>query len=195
MQNLKFVLALTPTPDASQWRIGGVGPSGIGAGAGHVHFIICVWISCVFGGQHKPSIQWNMDLKPIFHQKLRARWLPNADKNESNNMKLTCPTRTTSDSAQHKLYSTYLHWESRWVHRGLQWVHRGLQWVHRGLQWVHRGLQWVHRSLQWVRWGLQWVHRGLQWVRWGLQWVQKAFWIPTCWWVTLQKCPPPPKEM
>ena len=25
--------------DASQWNIGGVGPSGIGAGVGHVHFI------------------------------------------------------------------------------------------------------------------------------------------------------------
>ena len=28
-----------PTPDASQWNIGGVGPSGVGAGVGHVHFI------------------------------------------------------------------------------------------------------------------------------------------------------------
>ena len=30
------------TPDASQWNIGGVGPSGIGAGVGHVHFIFFV---------------------------------------------------------------------------------------------------------------------------------------------------------
>ena len=38
-QNLKFALAPTPTPDASQWNIGGIGPSGVGAGVGHVHFI------------------------------------------------------------------------------------------------------------------------------------------------------------
>ena len=29
-------------PDASQWNIGGVGPSGLGAGIGHVHFIFLV---------------------------------------------------------------------------------------------------------------------------------------------------------
>ena len=40
--NLKFVLAPTPTPDTSQWNIGGVGPSGVGAGVGHVHFIFFV---------------------------------------------------------------------------------------------------------------------------------------------------------
>ena len=49
--NLKFALPPMPTPDASQWNIGGVGPSGVGAGVGHVHFIffcvdfICVWWS------------------------------------------------------------------------------------------------------------------------------------------------------
>ena len=37
--NLKFALPLTPNPDASQWNIGGVGPSGVGAGVGHVHLI------------------------------------------------------------------------------------------------------------------------------------------------------------
>ena len=30
------------TPDASQWNIGGVGPSGVGAGVGHVHFMFFV---------------------------------------------------------------------------------------------------------------------------------------------------------
>ena len=30
----------TPTPDASQWNIGGVGPSGVRAGVGHVHFML-----------------------------------------------------------------------------------------------------------------------------------------------------------
>ena len=29
-------------PGASQWNIGGVGPSGVGAGVGHVHFIFFV---------------------------------------------------------------------------------------------------------------------------------------------------------
>ena len=29
-------------PDASQWNIGGVGPSGVMAGVGHVHFIFFV---------------------------------------------------------------------------------------------------------------------------------------------------------
>ena len=32
---LKFALPPTPTPDASQWNIGGVGSSGVGAGVGH----------------------------------------------------------------------------------------------------------------------------------------------------------------
>ena len=30
------------TPDASQWNIGGFGPSGVGAGVGHVHFMFFV---------------------------------------------------------------------------------------------------------------------------------------------------------
>ena len=37
-----FALLPTPTPDASQWNIGGVGPSGDGAGVGHVHFMFFV---------------------------------------------------------------------------------------------------------------------------------------------------------
>ena len=40
-QNLKFALAPTPTPDASQWNIGGVQSSGVG----HVYFM---YISCIF---------------------------------------------------------------------------------------------------------------------------------------------------
>ena len=39
---LKFPLSPTQTPDASQWNIGDVGPSGVGAGVGHVHFrLLC----------------------------------------------------------------------------------------------------------------------------------------------------------
>ena len=37
----KTTLPPTPTPDASQWNIGGVGPYGVGAGVRHVHFRLC----------------------------------------------------------------------------------------------------------------------------------------------------------
>ena len=63
-------------PDASQLNIDGVGPSGVGAGVGHVHFIflcrfhlryllvplkpIFHWILAC-----KASIQWNMGFKGI----------------------------------------------------------------------------------------------------------------------------------
>ena len=41
--NLKFALPQMPTPDANQGNNGGVGPSRVGAGIGHVHFIFfCV---------------------------------------------------------------------------------------------------------------------------------------------------------
>ena len=50
------------TPDASQWNIGGVRSSGIGAGVGHVHFRFFVSISFAFGSQRKRSFQWNMGL-------------------------------------------------------------------------------------------------------------------------------------
>ena len=40
-QNFKFAFAPTPTPDASQWIIGGIGSSGVG----HVYFM---YISCIF---------------------------------------------------------------------------------------------------------------------------------------------------
>ena len=72
--NLKFALSPTPTPDASQWNIGGGGPSGVGAGVGHVHFIFFVFISFAFGGQRKPSIQWNMGYRlPSFCKALKRR--------------------------------------------------------------------------------------------------------------------------
>ena len=51
-----------PTPDASQWNIGGVGPSGVGAGVGHIHFRLFVLISFAFGSQRRSSFQWNMGL-------------------------------------------------------------------------------------------------------------------------------------
>ena len=54
------MLLPTPTPDASQWNIGGVGPSGIGAGVGHVHFMLFMSISFAPGTQRKLVFQWNM---------------------------------------------------------------------------------------------------------------------------------------
>ena len=62
---LKFVLPPTPTPDASQWNIGGVGSSGIGAGVGHVHFMLFMSISFASGTQRKPVFWWNMGLMII----------------------------------------------------------------------------------------------------------------------------------
>ena len=64
---LKICVSPTPTPDASQWNIGGVGPSGIGAGVGHVHFMFFVLISFAFCSQRKPSFRWNMGLKLNYH--------------------------------------------------------------------------------------------------------------------------------
>ena len=58
----KICVTPTPTPDASQWNIGGVGPSGVEAGVVHVHFRLFVSISFAFGGQRKRSFQWNMGL-------------------------------------------------------------------------------------------------------------------------------------
>ena len=64
-QTLKLALPPTPTPNASQWNIGGVGSSGVG----HVYFM---YISCclctIFRigyakiSRRKPSFQWNMGL-------------------------------------------------------------------------------------------------------------------------------------
>ena len=65
---LKFALPPTPTPDASQWNIGGVGPSGVGAGVGHVHFMLFMSISFASGTQSKLVFQWNMGLKGPFHE-------------------------------------------------------------------------------------------------------------------------------
>ena len=59
-QNLKFALAPMPTPDACQWNIGGVGPSGVGAGV-----MFFVLISFAFCSQLKPSFQWNMGFTVI----------------------------------------------------------------------------------------------------------------------------------
>ena len=60
--NLKFALPPIPTPDASQWNIGGVR-----AGVGHVHFRLFVSISFAFGSQRKHSFQWNMGLSLMSH--------------------------------------------------------------------------------------------------------------------------------
>ena len=65
LPNAKICVSPDATPDASQWNIGGVGPSGVGAGIGHVHFVFFVLISFAFCSQRKPSFQWNMGLRDI----------------------------------------------------------------------------------------------------------------------------------
>ena len=56
----------TPTPDATQWNIGGVGSSGVGAGIGHVHFMLFMSISFASGTQRKPVFWWNMGFSVYF---------------------------------------------------------------------------------------------------------------------------------
>ena len=60
---LKFALAPTATPDASQWNIGGVGSSGVG----HVYFMYISCCLCIIFrvgyakiSSRKGSFQWNM---------------------------------------------------------------------------------------------------------------------------------------
>ena len=85
-QTLKFALAPVPTPDASQWNIGGIGPSG----AGHVYFM---YISCIFHvyfmyiscclciifhvgyvkiSRRKGSFQWNMGFTVFAYKKVTS---------------------------------------------------------------------------------------------------------------------------
>ena len=61
-----FALGSKRKPN-SQWNIGGVGPSGVGAGVGHVHFMFFVLISFAFCSQRKPSFQWNMGFTHAFN--------------------------------------------------------------------------------------------------------------------------------
>ena len=60
---LKFALPPTPTPDASQWNIGGVGSVGVGACVGRVHFMLFMSISFASGTQRKPVFWWNMGFR------------------------------------------------------------------------------------------------------------------------------------
>ena len=62
---LKSALPPTRNPNASQWNIGCVGSPGIGAGAGHVRFMLFVSISFALGSQHECSFQWNMGLTQL----------------------------------------------------------------------------------------------------------------------------------
>ena len=55
-----------PTPDASQWNIGGVGSSGVG----HVYFMYISCCLCIIFrvgsariSRRKPSFQWNMGFR------------------------------------------------------------------------------------------------------------------------------------
>ena len=57
--NPKICITPNGTPNMSQWNIGGIGSSGVGACVGHVDFMLFVSISFALGSQREPSIQWN----------------------------------------------------------------------------------------------------------------------------------------
>ena len=63
-QNVKFALPPTPTPDASQWNIGGFGSPTQDFCVGHIHFMLFMSISFASGTQRKLVFQWNMGLTP-----------------------------------------------------------------------------------------------------------------------------------
>ena len=76
--NLKFALAPTPNPNASQWNIGGVGSSGVG----HVHFMYISCCLCNFFrvgnakiSRRKGRFQWNTDLKLLVERQNEKRGL------------------------------------------------------------------------------------------------------------------------
>ena len=68
MPNLKFALPPTGSPNASQWNIGCLGSSGIGARIGHVHFRLFVSILFAFGSQRKRgfSVEYGLKNKGYF---------------------------------------------------------------------------------------------------------------------------------
>ena len=64
-QNLKFALPPTPTPDISQWNIGGIGSSGVG----NVYYMYISCCLCIIFrisyariSRCKGRFQWNMGL-------------------------------------------------------------------------------------------------------------------------------------
>ena len=70
----------TPTPDASQWNIGGVGSSGIG----HIYFMYISSCLCIIFrvgyakiSRRKGRFQWNMGLKAQFFKNIVGpNWFP-----------------------------------------------------------------------------------------------------------------------
>ena len=67
--------------------------------------------------QKQTSFLFSFSVKPVFHQKPHLCWVPNANKNRTNNMKSTCPTQIQPLCTKHELYSP----GSRWVHK-LFWI-------------------------------------------------------------------------
>ena len=57
--NLKFVLAPTPNPDASQWNIAGVGSQCKILALACIFHVFCVDFICVCT-QREPNFRWNM---------------------------------------------------------------------------------------------------------------------------------------
>ena len=54
---------------------------------------------------------------------------PTRTKNETNNLKSTCPRPGQPSHIQRKLYSTGLRWGSHWAHDASRWVHDASPWV------------------------------------------------------------------
>ena len=69
----------------------------------------------------------NYHIIPIFHQETRSRWLLNANKNETNEMKLTCTVQAQPWRTQRTLY-----YSARWfmrVQRGLRTLVHWAFWI------------------------------------------------------------------
>ena len=88
-----------PRRGAVEGGVGG-GPSTVrGQGGGQYHILLVVRL-----GRKKRKKRTT--IKPIFHWKWGSRWVPNANKIYTKNMKCTWPTPVFCVGTQHNLYST-----------------------------------------------------------------------------------------
>ena len=65
----KICVTPTPTPEHSQWNIGGVGSPTQNFRIGHVHFMLFMSISFASGTQRTLIFQWNMGLRYLRDEK------------------------------------------------------------------------------------------------------------------------------
>ena len=66
LPSAKFASPPRPTPDASQWNIGGIGSPKQNFRVGHVHFMLFMSISFASGTQRKLVFRWNMGLSVYY---------------------------------------------------------------------------------------------------------------------------------